>query len=73
MKIRLERVGSTLRCAIADDGGGFDVSAVLASQPRKGLGLLGMQERLNAIGGTLKFRSALGKGTELLIELPLEK
>jgi len=73
MKIRLERVGSTLRCAIADDGGGFDVSAVLASQPRKGLGLLGIQERLNAIGGTLKIRSALGKGTELLIQIPLEK
>jgi signal transduction histidine kinase len=73
VKIRLERVGRTLRCAIADDGAGFDVSAVLASQPRKGLGLLGMQERLNAIGGTLKIRSALGKGTELLIQLPLEE
>jgi signal transduction histidine kinase len=73
VKLQLERVGRTLRCAIADDGTGFDVSAILASQPRQGLGLLGMQERLNAIGGTLRIRSALGKGTELLIELPLEE
>jgi signal transduction histidine kinase len=72
VKIQLERVGRVLRCAIADDGTGFDVSEVLAAQPRKGLGLLGIQERLNAIGGTLKIRSAPGKGTELVIQLPLE-
>ena len=73
VRIRLERVGRVLRCAIADDGAGFETSAVLASQPRKGLGLLGIQERLSAVGGTLKIRSILGKGTELLIELPLEE
>jgi signal transduction histidine kinase len=73
VRIQLERVGRTLRCVIEDDGTGFDVPAVLASQPRKGLGLLGMQERLNAIGGTLRVRSALGNGTELLIQLPLEE
>ena len=72
VKIQLERVGRVLRCAIVDDGTGFDVSEVLGAKPRKGLGLLGIQERLNAIGGTLKFRSAPGKGTELLIQLPLE-
>jgi signal transduction histidine kinase len=72
VRIQLERVGRILRCAIADDGAGFDVSAVL-SQPRKGLGLLGMQERLSAVGGTLKIHSALGQGTELLIQLPLEE
>jgi len=72
VKIQLERVGRVLCCVIADDGAGFDVSEVLAAQPRKGLGLLGMQERLNAVGGTLQIRSSLGKGTELLIRLPLE-
>jgi len=73
VRIQLERTGRLLRCAITDDGAGFDVSAILASQPRKGLGLLGMQERLSAIGGTFKIRSALGKGTELLIQVPLEE
>jgi signal transduction histidine kinase len=72
VKIQLERVGRVLCCAIVDDGAGFDVSEVMAAQPRKGLGLLGMQERLNAVGGTLQIRSSLGKGTELLIRLPLE-
>jgi signal transduction histidine kinase len=31
-----------------------------------------MQERLNAIGGTLSIDSALGRGTRLLIQLPME-
>lgn len=72
VKIQLERVGRILRCAIVDDGAGFDVSEVLGAQPRKGLGLLGVQERLNAVAGTLQIRSSPGKGTELLIRLPLK-
>jgi len=72
VKIRLQRVARIFRCAIVDDGQGFDVSKVLGAQPRTGLGLLGMQERLNAVGGTLEIRAAPAKGTELLIELPLE-
>jgi signal transduction histidine kinase len=34
--------------------------------------LIGIQERLNAVGGTLSIHSAPGRGTKLLIRLPLE-
>jgi signal transduction histidine kinase len=66
------REGGTLCCSIRDDGVGFDVRVVHVEGKRKGLGLIGIQERLNAIGGTLSINSAPGHGTKLLIQLPLE-
>jgi signal transduction histidine kinase len=60
-----------LCCSIQDDGGGFDVRALQTDRGRTGLGLIGMQERLNAIGGTLLIDSAPGRGTKLLIRVPM--
>ena len=45
---------------------GFDVRAVQSDRGRRGLGLIGMQERLNAIGGTLSIDSAPGHGNKTL-------
>jgi signal transduction histidine kinase len=70
--ISISRKNRKLCCSIEDDGVGFDVQAVRADRKRRGLGLLGMQERLNAIGGTLSIDSAAGLGTKLLIQLPTE-
>lgn len=69
--IRVRRIGRVLSCSIQDDGVGFDVRGVLSDQGRRGLGLIGMQERLNAIGGTLLIDSAPGRGTKLLIRVPM--
>ena len=70
--IQLDRSGAQVRCAIHDDGTGFDVPAILARKAQGGLGLLGMQERLSAMGGTLHIQSAPSQGTSLLIHVPLE-
>jgi signal transduction histidine kinase len=70
--VRAWRDEFVLCCSIRDDGAGFDVRAVQAVGRRKGLGLIGMQERLSAIGGTVRIESCRGRGTELLIRLPLE-
>jgi two-component system, NarL family, sensor histidine kinase DesK len=43
---------------------------VLGQTERRGLGLLGIQERLEALGGTLQIRAAPGQGTTLQITLP---
>jgi len=59
-------------CSIRDDGGGFDSSQAHAARSRKGLGLIAMQERVTAIGGTLRIESRPGHGTELSIRIPLE-
>jgi signal transduction histidine kinase len=70
--IRIGRKNRIFCCSIEDDGVGFDVQAVQSVGRRRGLGLIGMQERLNGIGGTLSIDSALGRGTRLLIQLPAE-
>ncbi|MCU1316207.1 MAG: hypothetical protein JWN63_1529 [Candidatus Acidoferrum typicum] len=70
--VRAWRDEFVLCCSIRDDGAGFEVRALQAAGCRKGLGLIGMQERLSAIGGTVRIESHRGRGTELLIRLPLE-
>jgi signal transduction histidine kinase len=70
--IRISRKNRIFCCSIEDDGVGFDVKAVETDYKRRGLGLIGMQERLNAIGGTLSVDSELGRGTKILIRLPTE-
>jgi two-component system, NarL family, sensor histidine kinase UhpB len=73
VEIRLNRVVKHLHCLVRDDGMGFDVPSVLASTAGGGLGLTGIRERLNAVGGTLQIDSAVNRGTELLVKIPVEK
>ena len=56
-----------LSLRILDDGLGFDVDLAFG----KGLGLLSMHERLEAIGGSLEISSKAGVGTELKVTVPL--
>ncbi len=61
----------TVRLAISDDGRGF----AFGSQPGSSnghFGLQGMRERADQIGGQLFVESAVGKGTRVLVEAPLE-
>jgi len=70
--IRLEQKGHLIRCLVSDDGNGFDVQAALNRKGHTGLGLIGIRERLNAIGGAYRIISAPGQGTTLQVEIPLE-
>lgn len=54
-----------LRVSIDDDGKGFDPSRA------RGLGLVGMNERVSQLGGVLKVDSGPARGTRLRVELPL--
>jgi PAS domain S-box-containing protein len=56
---------------VEDDGEGFDVGAArdIPVSDRR-LGLLGMQERVEIVGGTLEVESAPGAGTTVLIRIP---
>jgi signal transduction histidine kinase len=57
---------------ISDNGKGIDLQAgkLPADSPR-GLGILGMQERVAQVGGTLEIRSRPGEGTRISIKIPL--
>lgn len=57
--------------SVVDDGRGFDVGRVMASEER-GLGLFGMRERAAYIGAHVTVRSELGKGTEVRVTVPTE-
>ena len=63
----LERRDSSVIAVIEDDGQGFDPAAV---RERDRLGLLGMRERAEALGGTLLVESAPGSGTTVRVEVP---
>lgn len=65
--------GDRLRIEIEDDGAGFDAGGVQPSPAdARGLGLLGMRERVELLGGTFRLDTAPGLGTDLTIEVPLE-
>src|SRR5262245_18928658 len=69
--IRLGVQEGQFRCTVRDDGRGFDVEATLGRKGDRGLGLIGMRERLNALGGQMTIDSSRGKGTELRMSIPL--
>jgi signal transduction histidine kinase len=57
---------------VVDDGTGFDVVPAVRNAALGGhLGLMGMQERLHEVGGTLKIRSRRGCGTLIECRVPL--
>jgi signal transduction histidine kinase len=62
-----------VRCIVADDGVGFEPSGPAGgSGGERGLGLVGMKERTDALGGTIEVVSAPGGGTRILVTIPLE-
>ncbi|RME81610.1 MAG: HAMP domain-containing protein, partial [Caldilineae bacterium] len=77
---RASRVDIALRFApeqvemcVQDDGVGFDVPSVLAATSRNGcIGLLGMRERAELLGGQLHLDSRPQAGTTLTVRIPLE-
>jgi len=64
-RISLREDGDRILLAIQDDGKGFNL------QQERGLGLLGIQERVERLGGAFHVESEPGKGTLLAISLPL--
>ncbi|MCL4395139.1 MAG: GAF domain-containing protein, partial [Chloroflexi bacterium] len=58
---------------IRDDGIGFDATQVFDVQDTsgRGLGLLGMRERAELLGGTLTIDSTPGAGTRVRVEIPV--
>lgn len=72
VRIQLDEDARGICCSIRDNGVGFHARALLSGTGQKGLGLIGIQERLSAIGGTLQITSELGQGTLLLVTVPME-
>jgi signal transduction histidine kinase len=64
--IDVARADEVLHMAVRDDGvGGAD--------PIRGSGIVGLHDRVEALGGTIVFKSAKGAGTAVEVRLPLDR
>jgi two-component system sensor histidine kinase DegS len=71
-EVKVEFEIDKVRISIIDDGTGFEVPDNLGSLPQSGkLGLTGLRERSQLLGGTLKIKSELRKGTSVIVEAPV--
>jgi signal transduction histidine kinase len=70
VRVELTTPPGALRLVIADDGPGFDGTAVLDRAANDGhLGIAGMRERIAALGGRVDVQSAAGTGVRIEIAL----
>jgi signal transduction histidine kinase len=67
--IVVRREARRVCCSVRDDGVGFDPGT--ARSTVKGIGLIGIRERLATLGGALSIEAAPGRGTELRVAIPL--
>jgi signal transduction histidine kinase len=57
---------STLRVRVRDEGVG-------GAEPQRGSGLIGLRDRVEALGGSIDVRSPVGQGTVIQVSLPIER
>jgi signal transduction histidine kinase len=66
--VSLRRLPRAVEATVEDDGRGFDAGL---RESRRGMGLIGIQERAAGLGGVLQLESAPGRGTRLTVRFPL--
>ncbi len=71
VEVRIERRPSAVYMKIEDDGKAFDVERVLHARGNQRMGLLGMRERLEMVGGTFSITSTPGQGTTIHAQVPV--
>lgn len=64
VRVVAQRHGEELSVTVSDDGRGFDLQV-----PHRGLGLVGMEERIVSLGGSFSIGSVRGRGTEVTMRL----
>ncbi|MBL8178425.1 MAG: sensor histidine kinase [Bryobacterales bacterium] len=67
VRIHLYGGKDAIRLTVQDDGKGFDPERIAS----RGIGLVGMEERMKELGGTITVRSSQGKGTSIEAAVPL--
>ena len=70
VRMSITEISGAIRMEISDNGKSFHVEKVLSAKNHKRLGLLGMRERIEMVGGSLAIESTPGKGTTVRAEIP---
>jgi len=69
--VKIQELAGAVCMGISDNGRGFQEPSALHSKQKNRLGLLGMKERLEMLGGNFTIQTAPGKGTTILAQIPL--
>ena len=70
VNVSIRKLRGVIRMEVKDNGKSFPVQGVLPAGRNKGLGLLGMRERVEMVGGRFTVESAPGQGTTIRAEIP---
>ena len=70
-KVIIQKLNGAVRMRISDDGKGFHAAVGSNGGSGTRLGLLGMRERLEMVGGKFTLTSRPGKGTVVTVEIPV--
>jgi signal transduction histidine kinase len=70
VRMSITEIAGTIRMEIGNNGKTFDVRKALLAKNPKRLGLIGMRERIEMVGGRFAVESTPGKGTTVTAEIP---
>jgi two-component system sensor histidine kinase DegS len=71
VQAKIQKVDNAVTMTIKDDGKGFAMGRLSQAKQYKRLGMIGMRERLEMVGGSFSVRSTPGKGTIIQARIPL--
>lgn len=69
--VSIKKTGDEVALAVHDDGKSFPVEQILHNPKNRRLGLLGMRERVEMVGGRFSVHSARGQGTTVSASIPI--
>jgi two-component system sensor histidine kinase DegS len=73
VRMSITEVVGSIRMEISDNGKSFPVEEILRTKNRKRLGLIGMKERVEMVGGSFQIDSAAGVGTTVRADIPFSQ
>jgi signal transduction histidine kinase len=73
VEVRVEKLRRAICLSVKDNGKSFEAHRVMHSKRNTRLGLIGMRERVEMVGGSFGVESAPGKGTTIRAQIPLSK
>ncbi|HUI06997.1 MAG TPA: sensor histidine kinase [Verrucomicrobiae bacterium] len=73
VEVNIEKLRDAICLKIKDDGKSFEAQRVVNSKRNTRLGLIGMRERAETVGGRFDVESAPGKGTTIRAQIPFTK
>lgn len=72
VRMSIREISGAIRMEISDNGRSFHVGKILLAGNPKRLGLIGMKERVEMVGGSLTIESKAGTGTTVRAEIPFK-